>query len=353
MSNPHQELASPVQMVFGKDSSNLLMADNLPKNVWYSTHHVTLMKSWLVQKQMALGQMSTGKEISNPFMAGVNTPRSDKDRLELMELTIFLLPKVKKVRIGVNAVDLQVSVVRNMLLLLVQKVNDVTRLQALVDKKKVVVTEATIQEALRLDDEEGVECLPNEEFFAELARMGYEKPSTKLTFYKAFFSSQWKFIIHIILQCMSAKRTSGMNLVHQWHLLSFVSLQVVEEGDTDENEENVNAGDAAVGDVSAAHGEVPTVAEEPSIPSPTPPTPPPQPPQDIPSTSQMDEEDSRALKRLNETRVEKVAKKQKLGEEVEELKRHLQIVPNEDDDVYTEATYLLEKSLLLIIRSLN
>nr|GEX05863.1 hypothetical protein [Tanacetum cinerariifolium] len=38
--------------------------------------------------------------------------------------------------------------------------------------------------------------------------MGYEKPSTKLTFYKAFFSSQWKFLIHTILQSMSAKRTS-------------------------------------------------------------------------------------------------------------------------------------------------
>nr|GFC67150.1 hypothetical protein [Tanacetum cinerariifolium] len=34
------------------------------------------------------------------------------------------------------------------------------------------------------------------------------KPSTKLTFYKAFFSPQWKFLIHTILQCMSAKRTS-------------------------------------------------------------------------------------------------------------------------------------------------
>nr|GEU89953.1 retrovirus-related Pol polyprotein from transposon TNT 1-94 [Tanacetum cinerariifolium] len=72
----------------------------------------------------------------------------------------------------------------------VKKVNDVIRLQALVNKKKVVVTEAIIREALRLDDAEGVECLPNKEIFAELDRMGYEKPSTKLTFYKAFFSSQ-------------------------------------------------------------------------------------------------------------------------------------------------------------------
>nr|GEX80172.1 hypothetical protein [Tanacetum cinerariifolium] len=90
----------------------------------------------------------------------------------------------------------------------IKQVNDVTRLQALVDKKKVVITEAAISEVLRLDDAEGVDCLPNEEIFVELARMGYEKPSTKLTFYKAFFSSQWKFLIHIILQSLSAKRTS-------------------------------------------------------------------------------------------------------------------------------------------------
>nr|GEX82350.1 hypothetical protein [Tanacetum cinerariifolium] len=54
----------------------------------------------------------------------------------------------------------------------------------------------------------GVVCLPNEEIFAGLARMGYEKPSTKMTFYKAFFSTQWKFFIHTILHSLSVKRTS-------------------------------------------------------------------------------------------------------------------------------------------------
>nr|GEW26336.1 hypothetical protein [Tanacetum cinerariifolium] len=90
----------------------------------------------------------------------------------------------------------------------VKKVNDVMRLQALVDKKKVIITEATIQEDLRLDDAESTHCLPNKEIFTELSRMGYEKPSTKLTFYKAFFSPQWKFLVHTILQYMSVKRTS-------------------------------------------------------------------------------------------------------------------------------------------------
>nr|GEZ67900.1 hypothetical protein [Tanacetum cinerariifolium] len=49
--------------------------------------------------------------------------------------------------------------------------NDVTRLQALVDKKKVVITEAAIRDVLHLDDADGVDCLPNEEIFAELACM--------------------------------------------------------------------------------------------------------------------------------------------------------------------------------------
>nr|GEZ50954.1 synaptobrevin, longin-like domain protein [Tanacetum cinerariifolium] len=162
-----------------------------------------------------------------------------------------------------------------------EDVNDVIRLQALVDKKKVVVTEATIRDALRLDDAEGVKCLPNEEFFAELARIGYEKPSIKLTFYKAFFSSQWKFLIHKILQCMSAKRTS----YNEFSSSMASAIICLSSGNADENDEEVNAGDAAEEDVSAAHGEVPTVAEEPSIPSPIPPTSTPQPSHDIPSTS--------------------------------------------------------------------
>nr|GEW63553.1 hypothetical protein [Tanacetum cinerariifolium] len=58
---------------------------------------------------------------------------------------------------------------------------------------------------------------------------------------------------------------------------------------------------------------------------------------------QIEEDENRALQRLNETLAERAAKRRKLDEEVEELKRHLQIVPNKDDDVYTEATPLARK----------
>nr|GEY64455.1 hypothetical protein [Tanacetum cinerariifolium] len=81
----------------------------------------------------------------------------------------------------------------------IKKVNDDVQLHALIDGKKVVVTEDVIRRDLHLDDADGVECLPNEEIFVELARMGYEKPPPKLTFYKAFFFAQWKFLIHTLV----------------------------------------------------------------------------------------------------------------------------------------------------------
>nr|GEX58076.1 zinc finger, CCHC-type [Tanacetum cinerariifolium] len=58
---------------------------------------------------------------------------------------------------------------------------------------------------------------------------------------------------------------------------------------------------------------------------------------------QMEEEDNEALKRASESQAEKAAKKQKLDEELEDLKKHLQIVPNNDDDVYIEATPLASR----------
>ncbi|GKF46630.1 hypothetical protein Tco_0136432, partial [Tanacetum coccineum] len=66
-------------------------------------------------------------------------------------------------------------------------VNEEVQLQALVDGKKVIITETS-----------------------QLALMGYEKPSQKLTFYKAFFSPQWKFLIHTILQCLSSTMASAI-----------------------------------------------------------------------------------------------------------------------------------------------
>nr|GEY10955.1 hypothetical protein [Tanacetum cinerariifolium] len=63
----------------------------------------------------------------------------------------------------------------------------------------------------------------------------------------------------------------------------------------------------------------------------------------IMTKEQMEEEESRALQSINETPAQKAAKRRKLNEEVEDLKRHLEIVPDEDDNVYTKATPLARK----------
>nr|GEU99363.1 hypothetical protein [Tanacetum cinerariifolium] len=208
----------------------------------------------------------------------------------------------------------------------------------------------------------GVDCLPNEEIFTELARMGYEKPSTQLTFYKAFFSSQWKFLIHTILLSMSVKRTlwnefssamafaviclsTGNLLTHTTKYASpaltqkvfanmrrvgkgffrvetplfkgmLVGQEIEEGGDEEEHVKDVTAGDAAQEDDTAAHGEVHTVSQEPSIPSPTPPTLLPQPPQDLPSTSQYD----KVAQALEITKPNRRVKKLKKGNRVKVLK---------------------------------
>nr|GEX97279.1 hypothetical protein [Tanacetum cinerariifolium] len=58
---------------------------------------------------------------------------------------------------------------------------------------------------------------------------------------------------------------------------------------------------------------------------------------------QLEEEENRAIQSINETPPQKAAKRRKVNEEVKDLKKHLEIVPDEDDDVYTEATPLERK----------
>nr|GEW27926.1 hypothetical protein [Tanacetum cinerariifolium] len=64
------------------------------------------------------------------------------------------------------------------------------------------------------------------------------------------------------------------------------------------------------------------------------------------SKEEMEEEDQEVLKRINETPAQKAAKRRKLNEEAQEaedLKKCLEVVDDEDDDVFIEATPLARK----------
>nr|GEW22835.1 hypothetical protein [Tanacetum cinerariifolium] len=75
----------------------------------------------------------------------VHIYRCDEDSIELKELMVFVATAT------------------------IKKVNDDVQLRALIDGKKVVVSEAIIRRDFHLDDADGVECLPNAEIFKELA----------------------------------------------------------------------------------------------------------------------------------------------------------------------------------------
>nr|GEZ44216.1 hypothetical protein [Tanacetum cinerariifolium] len=208
-----------------------------------------------------------------------------------------------------------------------------------------------------------------------------------------------KFLLLQLLLLRVGKGFSGVETPLFEGML--VEQQVDEKGDADEHVEEVNTGDAAEGDDSAAHGEVLTVQQTP-----------PQSPQaeiykiDMDHANKvlgMQEDETKPaedeaidhvkrkakedpgvkkyqpMKRKPQTKAQarknimmylknvagfkldyfkgisyddirlifeakfnsnRAAKMRKLDEEVEELKRHLQIMPNKDDDVYTEATPL-------------
>ncbi|GJU84725.1 putative ribonuclease H-like domain-containing protein [Tanacetum coccineum] len=54
----------------------------------------------------------------------------------------------------------------------VKTVNGEQQLQALVDRKKIIITEATVRRDLQLEDAVGIDCLPNATIFEQLTLMG-------------------------------------------------------------------------------------------------------------------------------------------------------------------------------------
>nr|GEY43852.1 retrovirus-related Pol polyprotein from transposon TNT 1-94 [Tanacetum cinerariifolium] len=390
----------------------------------------------------------------------VNTPRCDEDRLELMELTVFLLPSDEKVRVEVSVVDLQVSAFTLIFLfsikyaltvnlniyvssikqfwttVVVKKVNDCTRLQALVDKKKMVVMEATIRDALRLDDAKGKgfsgvetplfegmfvaqeveegDADENNHLFHPPPQLSHDIPSTSQVQPTPPQSPQGRMIADmdayadvvleeakdvaddakdgqdeeesepaelqevvdifttakIITKVVTAASPTitiadvpipAATTAAALTLTAAPSRRTIEVVIKDPEESTNTTSTIIQSEIKSKDKGKGILVEEPK-----PLKKQAQIKQDekyarelevelnrnidwdevIDHVNKKDKEDhavKRALKRINETLTEKAAKRQKLDEEVEELKRHLQIVPNKEDDVYTEATPLARK----------
>ncbi|GJS22819.1 hypothetical protein Tco_0451451 [Tanacetum coccineum] len=87
-------------------------------------------------------------------------------------------------------------------------INNVRYITAKVAGKPVNISEASIRSDLLFDDADGIDSLHNQAIFDAIQLMGYEGDLTVLTFNKALFSPQWRFLFHTMNHCISSKSTS-------------------------------------------------------------------------------------------------------------------------------------------------
>ncbi|GJT25477.1 hypothetical protein Tco_0895414 [Tanacetum coccineum] len=185
----------------------------------------------LIQMIKILTDKNVADLLTKAFDNGIGV-NAGNSKLMLLGINLLLLGKVNAVMLNlllsyycwvtyycwlkVNAVMHNLQLLANVNAVEGKTVTGKVKLQALVDGKKVIITKTSVRRDLQLEDVEGIECLPNADILSNLLEMGYEKPSKETTFYKAFFSPQWKFLIHTILQCLSAKSTAWNEFSRQF-----------------------------------------------------------------------------------------------------------------------------------------
>ncbi|GJV60492.1 putative ribonuclease H-like domain-containing protein [Tanacetum coccineum] len=167
--------------------------------------------SWQCKKQTVVANSTTEAKY-----VVVAKDSNEKKLIQMIKIhtdknVADLLTKAFDNGIGVNAGDSKLMLL-GINLLLLGKVNAARHKLTIAVKRKANAVRHKLTAARETRHKlttavESTDYLPNATIFEELTRMGYEKLSKKLTFYKVFFSPQWKFLIHTILQCL-AKTTA-------------------------------------------------------------------------------------------------------------------------------------------------
>nr|GEW92262.1 hypothetical protein [Tanacetum cinerariifolium] len=192
----HQFYISFTTLLKNFDREDLETLWKIVRDKFSTSKPTNFLDEYLLLTLMTMFEEPDGQDAiwrNHKSVHGVNTPRSDEDRIKLMELMVFLLKKGVCDEIGLNAARLSklllsgkyaaegfeqiidflsgsyiyyaltvsphiyISCIKQFWnSVSVKRSGDVTRLQALVDKKKIVISEAVIQEILQLNDAEGV-----------------------------------------------------------------------------------------------------------------------------------------------------------------------------------------------------
>ncbi|GKA71437.1 putative ribonuclease H-like domain-containing protein, partial [Tanacetum coccineum] len=77
-------------------------------------------------------------------------------------------------------------------------------ISATIDTIRYTISEASIRDSLQLDDATGITMLPNDDLFEGMGQIGYPTDGT-FTFWKSFFTPQWRYLVHHLLHCISSK----------------------------------------------------------------------------------------------------------------------------------------------------
>ncbi|GJR49850.1 putative ribonuclease H-like domain-containing protein [Tanacetum coccineum] len=77
-------------------------------------------------------------------------------------------------------------------------------IRATIDTIGYTITEASIRDSLQLADATGITMLPNDEIFEGMGQIGYPTDGT-FTFWKSFFTPQWRYLVHHLLHYISSK----------------------------------------------------------------------------------------------------------------------------------------------------
>ncbi|GKB87734.1 hypothetical protein Tco_0960006, partial [Tanacetum coccineum] len=132
---------------------------------------------------------AASKQSNDPPLSRVNTLRSGEDNMKLKELMeLFNAVRLNLLLLVlVYAARHSLTAIRHKLMLpdityycwfwataKAKTVNEERQIQALIDKKKVIITEKSVRCDLMLEDAKGIKCLPNDVIFEQLTLMGYE-----------------------------------------------------------------------------------------------------------------------------------------------------------------------------------
>ncbi|GJU20779.1 hypothetical protein Tco_1154121 [Tanacetum coccineum] len=139
-------------------------------------------------------------------------------------------------------------------------------INATIDTIRYTISEASIRDSLQLDDATGITMLPNADLFEGMGHIGYPTDGT-FTFWKSFFTPQWRYLVHHLLHCISSK-SGGWDQFGSNIATALICLSTGQE----------HAAQAQ----SQPSSSSPTTPPPPPIPTPTPPpiptpTPPPPP----------------------------------------------------------------------------